>query len=386
MWRRNQFVCRELASRGWAILFVEPAADWSAGLRHRRWEQFARRRVWSPEGLPGVSVVRPVKVLPKQWSAGEAGNRRLWWAAVSGAMRKSGWTEPRRDGEAARPALWVNNQMLWPVASGAARGAWGRVVYDVTDDWTTGFPDGRTRRRIEADDRAMCGHADEVIVCSERLRDLKAPLARRVHLIPNGVDLATYRRVGRDATPEAARGWPGPVLGYTGTLHPERFDTRLLEEVAASWPGTVALVGPSHLGEAARGLRSMRNVVFVGGVAHDALPGWMSAMDVMIVPHRVTEFTESLNPLKLWEYLAAGRPVVSTPVAGFRDYAQHVRLAEDAQTFLAACRDALDEPPDRADARRSAAEAHGWSGRVDQIERVLRNVEPKTASEVAVVA
>lgn len=359
IWRRNQFVCRELAGRGWEILFVEPAADWSAGLRRRDWSQFHRRPVWSPEGLPGIKVVRPIKFLPKSLKCSVSINQGM----VESCVARHITPETSKD-----TVLWINNQEIWPLAD---RYEWKRVIYDITDDWTRGFAPGRTRDRIIVDDRELCARADQVIVCSQRLYDLKRCDCRHVSLISNGVDFESYSDLTHAVQPEATKHWCQPVLGYTGTLHGARMDLELLHKVASDWQGTVALVGPDHLGKAGGLLDGLKNVVRTGPVPHTELPGWMSAMDVMIVPHRVTDFTESLNPLKLWEYLAAGLPIVSTPVAGFRDFPEHVYLAQGADCFSDACRNALSEGSGNAQSRRDIARDHSWSNRVQAIERVL---------------
>jgi len=94
-------------------------------------------------------------------------------------------------------------------------------------------------------------------------------------------------------------------------------------------------------------------------------------------PHRMTAFTESLNPIKLWEYLAAGKPIVSTPVAGFRDYPQWVRLASDSNAFTAAVREALSEDRATQLQRRQQVADHSWQSRVDAIEQVIAGVEKR---------
>jgi glycosyltransferase involved in cell wall biosynthesis len=162
------------------------------------------------------------------------------------------------------------------------------------------------------------------------------------------------------------------VLGYTGTIHPDRLDVGLTRRIAEAWPGTVALIGPSHLDDRHRDLTGRDNVKLTGPVAYRDIPRWMDRIDVLMVPHVVSAFTESLNPIKLWEYLASGLPIVSTPVAGFRDYAEHVRLASEAEAFVAAAREAMHEPAERRERRRAIARGHAWSDRVATIDRILR--------------
>ena len=147
----------------------------------------------------------------------------------------------------------------------------------------------------------------------------------------------------------------------------------LIEALAKRFSsGTIALVGPNMLGEADRQrLAACGNVVLTGPVPYAQIPETMRAFDVCITPHLITPFTESLNPIKLWEYLAAGKPIVAANVAGFRDYPQFVRLASGADDFAQAVEAALMEDPSAAEARRSEARRHSWNSRLDQIADVL---------------
>ncbi len=99
----------------------------------------------------------------------------------------------------------------------------------------------------------------------------------------------------------------------------------------------------------------------------------MRAFDVCIVPHKVTPFTESLNPIKLWEYLAAGKPIVATDLAGFRDFPDLVSITKTYDQFIAACLAAPYEDPKRPTLRQIEARKHSWHRRVDQIEQVLEH-------------
>ena len=179
-----------------------------------------------------------------------------------------------------------------------------------------------------------------------------------------------------DGIPPSPRGTP--VLGYTGTVHGDRVDVELVRAVAAAWPGSVVLVGPDLLGPADAARLDGPNVHRVGSVPYTDVPGIMAGFDVCIVPHRMTAFTESLNPIKLWEYLAAGKPVVSTDVAGFRDFPDLVSLARTAAEFVAAAHAAVGEVGTdaghaRAAARRAVARENSWDRRVDEVERVVRD-------------
>ena len=132
------------------------------------------------------------------------------------------------------------------------------------------------------------------------------------------------------------------------------------------------MIGPNllSLGDRQR-LEATGKVFLHPAVPYREIPNYMRAFDICITPHRVTPFTESLNPIKLWEYLAAGKPIISTPVAGFRDYPQHVYLAADVASFLAAVPVALREPNLKIVARQEAASHHSWDARIAQIVPLL---------------
>lgn len=364
VWRRNQFLCAGLARRfpEHKILFVGLPCDVTNDLRHGRLPSRAAA-VEAVPGLPNVMLTRPVKVLPNTLTAGRRLNERLFRSHVRRAARRLGLQSP---------VLWLNPHSAVHMAGRMGERS---VVYDITDDWTTLTQSPALARLTVAQDAALCRRADAVIVCSERLLEMKRGLAGNLHLIQNGVDAGHYGRVldGTGPLPEPADGWPRPVLGYTGSIHPDRVDVPLVESLARRFPqGTVALVGPDMLPAGDRRLlQSCPNVVLTGPVPYARVPDFMRAFDVCITPHRVTAFTESLNPIKLWEYLAAGKPIVATDVAGFRNYPQFVRIASDADGFAQAVQDALQEAPTAGEARRAEARRNSWDARLDHVLQVL---------------
>jgi len=364
VWRRNQFLCAGLARRfpGSKILFVGLPRDISNDLRHGRMPHLGGGDETVP-GLPNVTLTRPPKLLPNTLALGRRFNEALFRAHVKGAARRLGLRSP---------LLWLNPHSAVHLAGRAGERA---VVYDITDDWTTLTQSPALTEMTVAQDAALCRRADAVIVCSERLFAMKRGLTPSLRLIPNGVDADHYRRVldGDGPLPAALADRPRPVLGYTGTVHPDRVDVPLVEDLARRLPqATVALVGPNMLEAADRArLAACPNVVLTGPVPYAQVPDFMRAFDVCITPHRVTAFTESLNPIKLWEYLAAGKPIVSTDVAGFRDFPQFVRIASDAAHFVQAVQAALGEDPAVGEARRAEARRNSWDARIDDVLRVM---------------
>jgi teichuronic acid biosynthesis glycosyltransferase TuaH len=135
------------------------------------------------------------------------------------------------------------------------------------------------------------------------------------------------------------------VAVYVGTLHADRLDVDLCVRTAGALDGvaTVVLVGPNALAEGDTRVLREAGVVLLGAKPHEQVPAYLQHADVLLVPHVVTPFTDSLDPLKLYEYQAVARPVVATPVAGFRDSDDtHTTVAGDS-TFADAVADALTQ-------------------------------------------
>ena len=167
-------------------------------------------------------------------------------------------------------------------------------------------------------------------------------------MIPNGVDLHRFATVIRRPSdlPE------GPTAVYVGTLHDERLDVPLSCRIADQLPDVqFVYVGPDSLRARSRTLLQQHpNVHLLGGRSHDDVPSYYQHADVVIVPHLVTPFTESLDPIKAREILAVGVPAVSTSIAGFRHLGPPIRIADPArfsQTVAEVLRDPRREAPRR---------------------------------------
>ena len=209
------------------------------------------------------------------------------------------------------------------------------VVYDVMDDLASfaGAPPALRQRQ----DAALSAAA----VVFTGGRSLQRSIASRrpdAHCFPSGVEVEHYA---------PARAWrrprPRPVAGYVGVVD-ERLDPALLGELAACLPDwDLEVVGPVlKIDEAS--LPTAPNLRYPGPCAYADLPRVMAGFDVALMPFASNEATRSISPTKTLEYLAAGLPVVSTKVPDVvTDFGHVVRLADDAEAFAAACREALAE-------------------------------------------
>ena len=371
-WGRNQFICSILAQHHpqSRILFVGLPRDFSHDLRCGRLGAAAGDLLGqgaSPstaKAPPNVTFLNPLKILPDRWRTSLAINQTIFRSSIRNAARRLGMS---------RPILWINAHQAAHLAGTLNESA---LIYDVTDDWTAFPQPARVLQRTIHQDQTLCRRADAVIVCSNKLFEIKSNLVGgSLHLVANGVHPEHYDVVmdGIGELPPAAWAWPQPVFGYTGTVHPHRVDVQLVRDVASQMQsGSLVFIGPNHLPKSdRRSLAQTNRVIFHGPASYESLPQLMRGFDVCMVPHLTTPFVQSLQPIKLWEYLAAGKPIVSTDVAGFRDYPQLVRIAANPRQFFAQLQEATKEYPDLSPRRRAEARINSWSKRVDQIETVL---------------
>ncbi|HWE03304.1 MAG TPA: glycosyltransferase [Tepidisphaeraceae bacterium] len=363
VWRRNQFLCAGYAERHpeRKIVFVVPPMDVTNAIRRGCPSALRGPRTWTVPQYPNITVTQPLKLAPNTFTAGRRLNEAMTRAHVIKVARRL---------EIEHPLLWLNPHWATHMAGKMDEVA---VIYDITDDWTALTQSPAATQIVRMQDDELSRRADAVIVCSQRLFEIKSRTARHLYLVPNGVDAEHYRYVsgGEGALPYEAERWPRPILGYTGTIHPDRVDVDLLKSVAKNWNGSIVLIGPCHLLAPDKAKLDLPNLFLAGAVPYSRLPDYMRAFDACIVPHKATPFTESLNPIKLWEYLAAGKPIVSTDVAGFRDYPQLVRIARDVEEFVSAAYSALSEDAMTAGLRQAEAKRHSWHDRLDQIEAVI---------------
>ena len=377
VWRRNQHLVSGLlrADPALRVLFVEPPDDPLHALRRGARPEFGHgvRRVDKR-----LHTIRPVKWLPRRFDPGA--DARLERAIVRAAA-KLGMTDP---------LLWINDPRM---AGLARRTAWS-TLYDLTDDWLAADRPTAEMRRIGEGEGWLLGHAAAVVACSDELARRKSPQRPEIAVVRNGVDVAAYRT----PQPRPADLPPGPTVLYLGTLHRDRLDVELCVRTAhalgpgslgpragsadaagdAGGAGSVVLVGPNALDEADTSRLRDAGVLVLGARPREAVIGYLQHADVLLVPHVVSAFTESLDPLKLYEYQAVGRPVVSTPVAGFREAAgERIRIAA-ADDFAETVRQALagEAPPFADDARADPdpADAADWSLRVAEMRAVLAAV------------
>jgi glycosyltransferase involved in cell wall biosynthesis len=274
-----------------------------------------------------------------------------------------------QNGEFDQPLLWFYSPMEagWALGHFENRG----IVYDCMDELSQ-FK-GAPVELIENEQR-LIEKADVLFTGGYELWMKKSKQHDNCHFFGCGVEYDHFALAQNDMTriPEDIQDLPRPIIGWFGVID-ERVDYDLLREAAALRPdwsfvlvGPVVKVDPESLPKA-------DNLHWLGGRDYKVLPNYCRAFDVCMMPFALNEATEFINPTKALEYLATGKPVVSTPVRDVvRQYADTVMIAKSPQDFVDCIERALSNP-DKDMIRRGIERARdaGWERTVEKMKGLI---------------
>jgi len=371
IWRNRQQIMSILAQEN-RILFVEPRQYLRPTLAAFRQGELGLGDLGRPlvaPVLPGLwrfqyPVYAPISGRPplSEWTA------RLQVRALRQAMRRLGF---------ATPLLWLYRP--------DDRDLVGRlderlVIYHVVDEYSAyeeGYEDqvapGK-RRALQERERKLLAQADLVFAVSRPLWEAKRQFNPHTYLVPNGVNFRAFNSaVGTPPPPDLAA-LPRPRIGYAGNIN-EKVDLLLLRRLAESRPDwSLVLIGPVSLRFDRHLLDRLRlpNVHFLGQKDVGDLPRYVAGLDVCLMPYKRNEWTRHISPLKLYEYLACGKPIVSTGIPAAREFKALLYLAEEPEAFLSLVEQALAEAdPALPEAREQEASRHTWQQRVEQMSSLV---------------
>jgi glycosyltransferase involved in cell wall biosynthesis len=367
LWTNQQHLMSRLAKRN-RVLFLE-----SLGLRQprlagsdlRRMARRARRAVSGARAVDGLHVQSPLVVPLHGRPRIRTLNARLLRAQVAHTTKALGFE---------RPLLWSYvPQADWLVDTLQP----SAIVYHCVDDIAA--QKGVAAAAFREAEAHFAARADVVLASAPALAERMRTLNEHVFYAPNVADterFATALEVGRVDPAMAAL--PGPRLVFTGAVVATKLDLDLLEGVARARPDwTIALVGPVGAGDPLTdisALEGLPNVHLLGPRPYVALPEVLRGADVALVPYAINDLTRSVFPMKVYEYLAAGLPVVTTPLPALAD-TTGVLVAADAPATVAAIERALTEDGQGARRARSAAvRQNSWDARLAEIDSYLSGV------------
>ncbi len=354
-WGSRQQLMTRFATRN-RVLFVEYQASFVhawIGKQGVRLPQRAGLRTLTPR----LSILRPPGAWPGNYyslavnSANQASLRRH----LARVLRHLSFS---------RLLLWIYAPCsLEQIGAFAEQGA----VYHAIDLYKEETQNPRRRTMIEMMERRGVPQADCVIASSPPIHDYLQPWAKTITLQPSAADPTQEPLSGAPICWQ----WPGKVAGFLGTLD-ERIDVELLEQLVLAHPEVLwVAIGPI-VGAPIRlrldQLAARANFRVIGRVDRAKVPGYIEGLDVCLVPYRRTPFTDAISPIKVYEYLLRGKPVVAMRLGGLSAMENVVALATSVDEFEALVARALNTPDEAARRRRiDFAKQNTWDQRFQEI-------------------
>ena len=355
---------RRAAARGHDVLFVETGDFIGKHLSRlvlgpgRR--SLARRLFRGEPAQSGITVRKALNLLP--W-----GQRYRLCDRANGAFNRFVVGRAARRLHAPRVAWLYDPRATWAIG-----GVGDAIsVYDCVDDYAQQTGNDRSRRLVaKADGRAAAG-VDLVFTTTRALRDRHLEANPATYLVGNVGDFAHFA-AGADASSARPdlRDLPKPVLGFAGNILPGKLDPRLLETLADHFSrGTVVLAGPVDAGLAASVARlsARPNVASLGPVPYEELPRVVASFDVALIPYETNDYTRNVFPLKLFEYLAAGKPVVATGLPELEGMEPDVVVASEGELVAATTAALALVAPADVQRRQALAARNTWETRTERL-------------------
>jgi glycosyltransferase involved in cell wall biosynthesis len=258
------------------------------------------------------------------------------------------------------------------------------VIFDAVDDWSKHSVYRDKKEILENNYQKIKKEADIIFTVAKELAEglfggsVATPptppyQGGGVHWIPNGVDVEHFSK--KLKIPDDLKNIKKPIIGYEGVIQ-DRLDIDLIKYLAQKnqdksfvfvgwlWRGLDEIINHEFA--------NLENVIFLGRRTYDELPAYIQAFDVAIIPHKVDEFTKSMNPLKMYEYLACGKPIVSTDVSGVGEFANFIKVADSKEEFSKYINEALGQDNEELKQKRVEAVArHSWEDRVDRMLEII---------------
>ena len=249
----------------------------------------------------------------------------------------------------------------------------GVLVYDCMDDWDTFENLGDFNRSEETQLAVEC---DVLAVTAEQLKQKFARRGLDAVLVRNGADFEFFRSA--EALPELSR-CQRPVVGYFGAIA-DWIDLELSYEVAKSRPDYSFVFVGQVFDRDTRALESLPNVRLLGSRPYEQMPRLLAGFDVCIIPFLLNQVTNATDPVKLYEYLSQGKPVVATDMSELRICSDLVYLARGSEQFAAQVDAAVAESDVTLRTRRiEFARTNSWTSRVSALDTAIRERFPKVS-------
>ena len=375
IWRRRQQLMSRFA-KGNRVLYVEPPLSLlSALFKRESWASLKNGEFFNRSNENEPYILRQYTLLPLETSSLRLGIGLIKKINDWFSLRVLKRTLKRLNFE--QPILWV----YYTRGSESFIGNCGEklVVCDVYDRYSAYpyFVDHLWwKEYTDRLDAALITRADIVFACSAPLYDYCQRFNPNVQLVRNGTEIPTMDNLSE--IPDDTVNIKHPVLGYVGAIQ-DKLDLQLLNSLLEKHPEwSLLMVGPLGVYSTEDKhqislLRERSNVLFVGLKTREELPGYFDTIDVALMPYKLTEHTEHIFPLKMFEYMAYRKPMVCTDIPAAREYSEVVAITHDDEQFSEFVSEFVTGANQlRVQQGFEIAQLNSWDSRVEAMSQIIQ--------------
>lgn len=238
-----------------------------------------------------------------------------------------------------------------------------QLVFDCIDDYASFHSSPKLQTAIQNETRALLTSADVTFASSEHLAEKLGSNERAITVVRNGVEISHFHANTKDfQVPFEVANLAKPIIGYIGMIS-SWFDIQAIKMLSETRPDyQIVLIGPTEIDLSQ--LRKHPNIHILGKKSYEELPSYLQEMTVCIIPFLVNTLTKAVNPVKVYEYLAAGKPVVSSALPEVCALTPLVYIYETTDKFVKSVDQAISERNQRASERQEFARQHDWDNRI----------------------
>lgn len=278
-------------------------------------------------------------------------------------MREHGFTQP---------VLWVYSPVTADAVDHIPHSA---LIYDCVDRHSA-YGGLMNPALVDREELELAGKCDAVFATAAPLAERLRAANSNVHFIPNGANFERFYQASQQlAPPEDIRDIPHPIFGFVGALQPCIAYDFAVAAARAHPEWSFVWIGAEKAGADLAELKTLENVHFLGLRPNESLPAYLSQFDACLNLFAKSDLSKDVSPLKFYEYLATGKPIVSTRQPDqILQYADMIHIADSADDFIRCCAAALaDTEPARTRQRIEAGRDCSWDARVAQMRAVLKD-------------
>lgn len=354
IWTRKQQVMSRLPGSN-TVLYVEPPISLLSPFKDPAcWRKWTTWRQGVRPWRDNIYLWSPPVTLPFGNIYPWVNRINQWWIGLflQQVVRRLGFS---------RPILWT---YLPNTVDLVGKLGEKLLVYDCVDEHSayTGF----NKEAVQSMERKLLQKCGVVFTTARGLFEDKRQYNANTHLLPNAANVELFGKAQSPETPipDDIAAIPHPIIGFVGVIQ-DWVDLSLIESTAKAHPDwSVVLVGPVGPGVELQSLKDCANVHFLGRRDQAELPKYLKVFDVCLNPFRLNELTRTVSPLKFYEYLASGKPIVTVPMPEIESYGDVVEIAPPDRFVQAVARALAEETEAKKEARLRRAAENSWESRV----------------------